>query len=264
MIENDKVIGHIDNQDTEIVQGIIKNFCNNDISVVEINIDREEYHEYCHNAGYKNRYPAYYSNNIIEKSLEHFLTIKNLVIKKGERFVDIASEHSPLPEICERLFGADSYSQDIMYPPGIAEKRIGGDACNLPVENSFFDKLSLTCSLEHFEGQSDSFLLKEINRILKPGGIAYIAPLYLFKDYSIQTDPMVSVPNGVKFDKGAIIYCAEGWGNRHGRFYNFEAFKTRILPFIGTMKVEIQYIKNAKQIDNSCYIVFALKLWNNL
>ncbi len=68
----------------------------------------------------------------------------------------------------------------------------------------------------------------------------------------------------MQFDAGAVIYCCKDWGNRHGRFYDYKAFKDRIEPYLDQLTAEIQYIKNIKDVDNSCYGYFALKLIKNI
>jgi hypothetical protein len=39
----------------------------------------------------------------------------------------------------------------------------------------------------------------------------------------------VSLTADVPFDADTVIYCAEGWGNRHGRFYSPSTFKRKIV-----------------------------------
>ena len=82
-------------------------------------------------AGYATRYPNYYVGNEAEKSFKHFVSFQLLALKPGDILIDVASEGSPVPEIAQRLYGANAYAQDIMYPEGLLEKRIGGDACNI-------------------------------------------------------------------------------------------------------------------------------------
>src|SRR5690606_27137344 len=117
-----------------------------------------------------------YLGNRPEKTLEHYIALTLLDVNADDVFVDIASEHSPVPEIYERLTGAKSYSQDIMYPDGIEGNRIGGDACAMPVADGFASKAALTCSLEHFEGDADTRLFHEMHRVLRPGGKICITP----------------------------------------------------------------------------------------
>lgn len=248
----------IDNTSPSIVLNILTLAREAGISFVDYEINLDGYKEYFDNAEYAIRYPDYYLGNQIEKSLEHYIAFSLLNLNEKDIFVDIASEHSPVPEIYAQLTGATTYSQDIMYPPGINGSRIGGDACSMPVPDMFASKATLTCSLEHFEGDLDICLFNELYRVLKPGGIVCVVPFYVFEEPATQTDPTVSIASGVVFDQDTTIYCAEGWGNRHGRFYSPKSFLERIInPVKGKFKFDFYYLKNAAEVDPSVYVRFA-------
>ncbi len=259
-IEHPTVIGSINNGTYSTIAEIINTFQEGGYLVKQVAVQPEAYLKYLSDAGYRSLYPEYYRDNFCEKTLEHFLAALSLNLTEDDVFIDVASEHSPIPEIYKRLYKVTSYRQDIMYPAGINGDTIGGDACNMPIPDNFADKLALTCSLEHFERDADSGLIQEFNRILKPGGIAYIVPFYLYNKPAVQTDPLISVPNNVVFDRDATVYCSKGWGNRHGRFYSLKSFQERIVPYLGDLQPEVQYILNTQEIDQSCYCRFALKL----
>ncbi len=228
------------------------------LALQDMTIDVEAYRRYYRDALYDERYPDYYVGNRAEKTLEHFLALTWLKPTQNDVFIDIASEHSPVPEIYERLTGARSYSQDIMYPDGINGNQIGGDACAMPVKDGFASKAALTCSLEHFEGQADSALFKELYRVLAPGGQVCVTPFYLHHEEGTQTDPALSVPANVSFDDSAIIYCAEGWNNRHGRFYTPASFRRRIADRMeGRFRFDFYRILNAADVDPGTYVRFA-------
>lgn len=248
----------IDNTSPSSVLDILNLAHKAGINFVDYEINLDDYKNYFNNAQYEIRYPSYYLGNQIEKSFEHYLAFCLLNLSAEDVFIDIASEHSPLPEIYARLTGATTYSQDIMYPPGINGNLIGGDACSMPVTDEFASKATLTCSIEHFEGDADTRLFCELARVLKPGGIVCIVPFYIFKEPATQTDPTVSVPSGVDFDREATIYCAKGWGNRHGRFYSPSSFVARIIkPVQDKFKFNFYYLKNTAKIDASVYARFA-------
>lgn len=248
----------IDNTSPSIVLDILNLAHKSGIDFLDYEINLDEYKNYFDNAEYKSRYPDYYLDNQIEKSVEHYLALSLLNLSAEDVFIDLASEHSPIPEIYARLTGATTYSQDIMYPSGVTGNRIGGDACSMPVPDCFASKATLTCSLEHFEGDSDTRLFHELSRVLKPGGIVCVVPFYIFKEPATQTDPTVSVSSGVTFDQGTTIYCAQGWGNRHGRFYSPSSFIERIIkPVQDKFKFSFYYLKNTGEIDASVYARFA-------
>jgi SAM-dependent methyltransferase len=222
-------------------------------------IEAARYRKYVVRAGYPTQYRDYYPGNQVEKSFEHFVCLDLLHVDSSDVFIDIASEHSPLAEISARLTGATTYSQDIMYPDGIVGSRIGGDACSMPVPDGFATKACLTCSLEHFEGDGDTRLFRELARVLRPGGAVCIVPFYVYPEAVTQTDPTISVPAGVRFDPGVPIYCAEGWANRHGRFYSPDSFVTRVaLPLRDRFRFEVFSLSNAPAIDAAIYGRLAL------
>lgn len=256
-IRDPKVLGGVhydDATDRKVLEGL----ATNGIRAVEMRIDAGEYREFFERAGYLKNYPRYYPKNIREKSLEHFIAAKLLALKKGDVYVDIASEASPVPEIYGRLYGLKAYRQDLSYPVGLNGDRIGGDASRMPVPGGFADKMALHCSFEHFEGGKDTDFIREASRVLKGGGRCAIVPLYLFERYAIQTDPGACW--GVKFEEGVPVYCARGWANRHGRFYDAAHLKSRVLDNLGEMKYTLYRIVNAREIDTSCYARFALLL----
>lgn len=254
-----RVRGHaIDNVSTQSVSRVLALAAEAGMDMESFRIDVDAYRDYYARALYDENYPEYYQGNRPEKTLEHFLALTLLDIQPGEVFVDIASEHSPVPDIYTRLAQANGYSQDIMYPDGIKGNQIGGDACAMPVPDGFAHKAALTCSLEHFEGNADSRLFVEMHRVLAPGGQICITPFYLHYEEGVQTDPSLSVPAGVVFDETAVVYCAEGWNNRHGRFYTPRSFMERIgEPMRGKFSFRFFHIVNAPDVDASIYMRYA-------
>ncbi len=225
--------------------------------VYDLEIDVQDYRRYFELSGYAKRYEGYYSFNRIEKSLEHYIAATLLKLKSDDVYIDIASEGSPVPEIYSRLFGARTYKQDLSYPPGVNGDTIGGDASNLPLPEGFVSKMALHCSFEHFEGDSDIRFIREAERVLRPGGAVCIVPLYLAEEYAIQTDPVNAISEDVQFEPGVTVYCAKGWGNRHGRFYDPEQFVRRVVRNLGSLSLRVYRIKNAYKVDSSCYVQFA-------
>lgn len=222
-------------------------------------IDAARFARYEQRAEYAARYPAYYGVRMAEKHLEHFVTMELLGLSSTDVFIDIASEDSPVPDIFERLTGAATYWQDIQYEAGIHGRKIGGDACALPVADGFASAAALTCSLEHFEKDADMLLCDELARVLRPGGRLVIAPLYMFPEPVTQTDPVYSAQADVPFDDGVTIYCARDWRNRHGRFYSPETLKERVLSRLGNaFDCAVKAIGNHEQIDGHTYLRFAL------
>ena len=246
------VVQSLESQE-KVVQGLLQL----GIEVENYQIDIQEYRQYFQDARYLQDFPDYYSFNLPEKTLEHYIAAKLLQLNNEDIYIDIASQHSPTPVIYHRLFGVQAYLQDLDYPQGLHGNQIGGDAANMPVPDGFATKMALHCSFEHFENGSDIGFIRELSRVLKPGGAVCITPFYLFDEFAVQTDPAVSIPQGVKFDEDATVYCAYGWGNRHGRFYDPERVFSRVCKNLNGMKIKVYRITNAQQVDPSCYVQFA-------
>jgi len=243
------------------VQGTIREeLIRNGFDVRNWQIDPAEYREYLKRAGY-HAFSDYYaggvSPNFTEKSLEHFLATKLLNLTQDDVYIDIANDNSPTPEIYRELYGCRTYRQDLWFPEGIHGNTIGGDASHLPVEDGFATKLALHCSLEHFEGDSDSAFMREAGRVLRAGGRLCTIPLYLFDRYATQTDPMVLPREGIPFESDAVLYGVRNWGNRHGRFYDVPHLITRVRNNLDWARLTIYFIENEKEVDPSCYVKFA-------
>jgi SAM-dependent methyltransferase len=228
------------------------------VTIEDYEIDPEGFRRYFSSAGYETAYADYYRANQIEKALEHYIALELLRPTRGDVFIDIASEHSPLADIASRLTSMRAFSQDIMYEDGVRGNRIGGDASAMPVADGFASKACLTCSLEHFEGDADTRLFRELARVLRPGGAVCVVPFYIAPEAASQTDPTISVPAGVSFDPGVPVFCAQGWGNRHGRFYSPESFVNRIVQPAGAeFSFRLFCLTNAATVDPSVYARFA-------
>ena len=122
--------------------------------------------------------------------------------------------------------------------------------------NKFATKMALHCSFEHFEQDADIRFIKEASRVLTKGGKLCILPLYLFEKYIILTDPSMLPKGNMPFESDAILYCAKGFGNRHGRFYDVSHFIARVVNNLNDLKLTIYVVQNEKEVDPSCYVKF--------
>lgn len=257
-IREPKKKGYIPANNSDLMNKKLRNL-GIEVDDYEINVD--EYRQYFQDARYLEDFPDYYSFNRIEKSLEHYLAAKLLKLNSEDIYIDVASETGTVPKIYTKIFGAKTYTQDLKHPPGLNGDTIGGNAADMPLPNEFATKMALHCSFEHFEDDSDIGFVKEAARVLKRGGAVCILPLYLFDEYSVQSDPVNAISSGgVNFEKDAVIYCAAGFNNRHCRFYDPQHFFDRICRNLNGLELKIYHIKNATEVDDSCYIQFAAVL----
>ena len=247
--------------DPHIQRQIVAELKSSGYAVAPYTIDVADYRRYLEQANYS-KFPGYYrggtGHNFTEKSLEHYLATKFLDLRPDDVYIDIANAGSPVPEIYHELFGCAAYRQDLDFPQGLHKNVIGGDAARMPLPDGFAGKMALHCSFEHFENDSDIGFVREAGRVLRPGGRLFLAPLYLFKEYAIQTDPIV-VPRA-RFDPEAVLYCARGYGNRHGRFYSVAQFTSRIRNNLGPLRLTIHVMENQHEVHPTCYVKFAALL----
>lgn len=224
-----------------------------------LGVDVAAYERYLAAADYA-RFPLYYDGGraagFHEKGLEHHLALELLKPGPEEVVVDVASQGSPAPDIYSRLTGARVHRQDLSYPKGLRDGRIGGDASSMPVPDGFASAIALHNAFEHFEGDSDARFVTEACRVLRPGGRMCIVPLFLASRYVVQTDPAVWPREGVPFEPDAEVACARGWRDRHGRFYDVPHLAARVRDSLRGARLTIFVVENAREIDAGAYLRF--------
>lgn len=214
------------------------------LEALRVNLD--DFRNYLEIARYDQHHPDYYKGApkyLVHKQIQHYLSTVLTPIDGSEVWMDVASSISPFPEILTRLYGIDVYRQDLSYPPGVRGLFIGSNAAAIPLSDDSIDRISLHCSFEHFEKDSDSGFLRELARLLKPGGTACIIPLYLSNTYQILTNPHYWLKRSVPREAGAQITISRIYWESHGRFYNAEALEKRVIRPLHTAKLNYRFIK---------------------
>ena len=171
--------------------------------------------------------------------------------------IDVASEWSIFPDALRRLTGATIYRQDLIYPSGTNNYRIGGNAVHMPVPDEFANKIVLHNAYEYFEGSADTNFINQAYRILIPGGILCILPIFIAETHSIITDPLVN-RQGIVFDEKAVIIEMQCFHNRFGRFYNINSIRQRVLIPGCKFDIRIYHVMNLKEVHPFLYLHFAL------
>ena len=232
------------------------------VEVQQFEIPVDAFWQYVETSGY--RQMEYWGGGswptAVEKWLEHFVSLELMKPAPGEVLIDIASCYSPFPDIMRDHYGLKTFRQDLIYPPGIEEDRIGGDAAALPVEDEFADLLTLHCSFEHFEGDADSSFIREAERVLRPGGRLCILPLYTGPTYSIQSDPETWKERDVRFEDDALVCLARNWQETHARIYDLSHFRDRVIAHLGNLELTIYSIPNYQEAGPNTYLRMAALL----
>lgn len=231
-----------------------------EVDVKPYRVDVAAFRSYVERARYPEEYRQNFGGLFVEKALEHFISMDLLGFGRKDRFIDIASCSSPFPEIVESFYAIPNYRQDLSFPEGVVGKQVGGSAEKLPFPDGSFSKMTLHCSLEHFEGDADRNFIEEAARALKPGGAVCVIPLYVTEIFHNLTDPGED-RSGLFFDDGAAVAEVRGWRNRFGRNYDPERLAERVLrPASKHFESTIHVIENEKDADAVCYVKFALVL----
>jgi len=194
---------------------------------------RAAYHAFRHIGEYDSDYKVYagaMEHCLLEKTLEHFLSLILIDPRPGMTGVDVGSCQSILPGLVRRVYGTQVYEQDLTYPDGVHGERIGSSADAIPLPDHSVDFMTLHCTFEHFEGNADTGYVRECARLLRPGGKAIILPLYLNESLcNITGETNTEIHRAIGWDAEAAHYCLiPEWQNRFGRHYSPEAFIKRV------------------------------------
>lgn len=223
-------------------------------------VDVDAFNKYCfqHEGAYRD-YKTGYGDIFVEKALEHFVSLSFKSLLPTSKIIDIANAGSPFPEVVHSAYDCDVWSNDLIFPRGIHRKdwhtQIGGDACQLPIGDNFFDLVVLHCALEMFEGEADIGLIQEAERILKLGGELVVTPLYMNETYHIFRDPKTYRNPLPKIDDGAeLVYREDFHGIAFARFYNVAALLKRLVSNSTRLELRIYRVRNLSDIHPKCYL----------
>jgi len=241
---------------------IIKELDKHGIAQAAYFIDIGEYNNYFSSIKYPLSYygsPAL-EEELIEKSLEHFVSLSFLDLTNPSIVIDAGAGNSPFYKIAaDRNHATRVYRQDKLFTKGINGNTIGGSATELPFPDSSVDAITLHCSLEHFENRQDVDFFLEAERVLKPGGKCIVLPFYLSSHYTVHFDPVknflnFSKPNA-RYDGDAVILYYDS-RQRFSRHYDVKTFKERILNKLKKPEVKIFSVANYKDVHPDCYLRF--------
>ena len=202
-----------------------------------------------------------------EKLLEHWIAAEKLGIENydsNDIYLDIAAGTSPWAKILRDHFQVSSYAIDLgnisvkyrSLPYYIQENATATRFADESVSGA-----SLQCAFEMFTHDDDVNLIKEISRLLKPGGKLIILPLYLHTHYCAFSSPNC-YGKGYS-DKSAKEYVYHDWdGIPSARFYDAQTLKSRILETIVKlgMKYKILVLRNKKDFGDGVYCHFILEV----
>jgi hypothetical protein len=204
-----------------------------------------------------------------EKLLEHWIASDLLGLSSyasDDIYVDIAACSSPWACALRQKAGLTAFAIDYAES-GEFYKDLSyyrkEDATLTSFEPGSIRGASLQCAYEMFTGDSDSLLIKELSRILKPGGKAIILPLYMHTHYCAYSTPEYYGKG--HSDPAAKEYLrVDCWGVPSSRKYDARELKRRVLDparALG-MRCIIRALRNKEELGKEVYCHFILEIEN--
>jgi SAM-dependent methyltransferase len=202
-----------------------------------------------------------------EKLLEHWISselLKLMSYTEKDIFVDIAACSSPWAKILREHKNIQAFAIDM--------DNIGEFYENLPyyrLENAtkthFADSsvrgAALHCAYEMFMGDDDLLLIKELSRILRPGGKAIILPLYMNTHYCAYST-VEYFGKGYSDPEAKEYVRLDYYGIPSARNYDSVRLKQRVLDSIidNKMKYKIYILRNKEDLGENIYCHFILEI----
>jgi ubiquinone/menaquinone biosynthesis C-methylase UbiE len=208
----------------------------------------------------------------ISRCFEYPLAVINLSIQEGEKLLEIGSGKSCFPlfmvkrrgvnttvlDIDERVIVQKKYAKKVGILNHVITERfnvlddpktktqdksftsndgsfsiIVSDARKINFPDSSFDAVSCISVIEHIPNNGDLLAIKEIARVLKPKGRAFI-----------------SVPYGQKYEEGKTL------GGHFERRYDYEALNARLIQPSGLKLKKIGFVvfdQRSRKLQNLYY-----------
>ena len=129
-----------------------------------------------------------------EKLLEHFIAAERLGLMSYQpidTYVDIAAGNSPWAKVLRERLGISAFAIDLKIGSTYSDLNFyrKENATSTTFADASVKGASLQCAYEMFMGNDDTNLLKELARILTPGGKAIIVPLYMHTHFCAFSTP---------------------------------------------------------------------------
>lgn len=202
-----------------------------------------------------------------EKLLEHWIAAERLGLKNykfNDIYLDIASGHSPWVKTLRERSQIQAYAIDlgeISFKYRDLSYYIQEDATATRFDDNSVSGASLQCAFEMFTHDDDINLIREIFRVLKPGGKLIILPLYLHTHYCAYSSPYYYGKGYTSASAKEYVYY--DWnGVPSARFYDAHVLKKRILSTINVvgMQYKILALRNKNDFGSNIYCHFILEV----
>jgi SAM-dependent methyltransferase len=176
----------------------------------------------------------------LHNKLVQFFTSFALLEPRAEHaFLDAAGGiHTYLPALPCRA----RYLQDVQISRGLRQQLgpdvayVEGDAGRIPLAAESIDRIACHHSFEHFQGDGDVRFVREVQRLLAPGGRCCIVPLFVGDRYAEVTDAFTLSRKFDRRSRRVIDPTASlpggRWCGNYARIYDVQAVAERLLASI--------------------------------
>jgi len=174
-----------------------------------------------------------------KKLLEFFTTFTLLNPQPEHSFLDGAGgihTYVSVLECRERYLQDAKVTDWLRRQVGKGVVCIEGDAGAIPLPDAHVDRVACHHSFEHFQGESDIAFLRQVQRLLAPGGRCCIVPLFVATRYLEVTDALTLAR---KFDRRSwrvidptASIPGGSWCGNYARIYDVTAVRERLLANI--------------------------------
>ena len=240
--------------------------CNLGIEVQKLRVEPNKFSKFKSSFKFPTDYHGGIAGGVWEEKLfEHFLAYE-LAIKKanaGDIYVDVAACSSPWAFMLREQKGINAYAIDLNVSNRYQQYDyyLAQDATDTSFEDESISSASLQCAFEMFKDDDDINLIKELSRILRPGGRAIVSPLYMHTHYCSYSSPEYwgkhySDPEAKEYIRTDIHNVPSS------RKYNAKKLKERVLDTLHLhgMDYKLYRIENKAEIDSSIYCHFVLEI----
>ncbi len=214
-------------------------------------------------------FPSYstkYGDPYFKKLIEFYVSFTLLNPQPTDAMLDAAGGYETYLHLMDCT---EKYMQDIVITENI-RRHVGAgihflecDVSHVPLPDGCLDKISCHHSVEHFQGNSDTRYVCEVQRLLKPKGACCILPVFIADQYVELTDEFTferhyDARSRCLIDPTASLPGGKNSGN-YARIYDLQAFQERVLNAIDErlFKVDIIEIKfdgkNVPDLDLECH-----------
>jgi SAM-dependent methyltransferase len=214
------------------------------ISTGQVHITEEEHAEFLRD--YFPDWNRSFRNPFYKKLLELHASWRILQTKEEDTYLDLAGGmYTYVGRInAHRRLLNDRYVSPLLKTAmrGSGVEFIESPAERMPLSDMSVDKISCHHSFEHFQGDADSQAIREIQRVLRPGGKACIVPLFVAHAYF----EIVDLPWTRKSDAQArrvldptSPFPGGMFSGGFARVYDLDSLQGRVLRAIDSNKFKI-------------------------